>query len=85
MFSEVKGRLNEDDISRDEDGSCGKVDGFIATMRASIAYEDTFVRAKVQFVLVVRPKMGLASTSKNSLEVIIGSEVKKFLKSENNV
>jgi hypothetical protein len=47
VFSEVKGRLNEDDISRDEDGSCGKVDGFIATMRGSIAYEDAFVRAKV--------------------------------------
>jgi hypothetical protein len=41
-------------------------------MRASIAYEDIFIRAKVQVVLVVRPKVGLASTSKNSLEVTIG-------------
>ena len=85
MFSKVKARLNEVDISRDKDGSCGKVDTFIATMRESIAYEDAFVRAKVQFGLVVRPKVELASTSKNSLEVIIESEVKKFLKRENNV
>jgi hypothetical protein len=61
------------------------VDAFIAIMRASIAYEDAFVRAKVQFVLVERPKVGLASISKNSLEVIIGSKVKKFLKRESNV
>ena len=78
MSSEVKGRLNKDDISRDEDGSCGKGDAFIAIMRVSIAYEDAFVRAKAQFVLVVRPKVGLASTSKNSLEFIIGSEVRRF-------
>lgn len=45
-----------------------------------IAYEDAFFGAKIQFVLVVRLEMGLASTIKNAQEVVIGLEIKKTLK-----
>lgn len=41
------------------------MESFIATMRGSVSYEDAFVGAKIQFVLVVMPEMGPTSTTKN--------------------
>jgi hypothetical protein len=53
------------------------MESFIATTRGSVSYEDAFVGAKIQYVLVVRLE---TCTTKNWEEVVIGSEVKKSLK-----
>jgi len=76
---EGKKRLIKDNVARNVDTSSSGMKTFAAVVRGTIADEDACVGTEIKFMLVVRPKMGSTSTSKDSHETIIREEIKKFL------